>query len=105
MRDTLDDLVLRRQVPVLGICVGMQILARSSDEGKASGLGWVQGRVEGLKSLQQPDLLLPHMGWNDVSPVSDSHLFHELRTEARFYFLHSFYFEWDRPRDVAAVSS
>jgi glutamine amidotransferase len=104
MRQTLDDLVVHQRVPVLGICVGMQILARSSDEGKAAGLGWIDGHVRGFKALQQADLLLPHMGWNDVTPVSQSKLFDELRTDARFYFLHSFYFECARQQDVAATS-
>jgi imidazole glycerol-phosphate synthase subunit HisH len=67
MRETLDDLVLNRRVPVLGICVGMQMLARSSDEGKLPGLGWIAGAVRGLGALMTDQKLpLPHMGWNDV---------------------------------------
>lgn len=104
MRQTLDELILGRRMPVLGICVGMQMLARSSEEGQAPGLGWIEGRVKGFRSLRQPDLVLPHMGWNDVSPVSNTRLFDELRSDARFYFLHSFYFECDRQENVAAVS-
>lgn len=103
MRATLDELVTQRQVPVLGICVGMQILARGSDEGSAAGLGWIDARVRGFKALQQ-DLLLPHMGWNDVRPVGDARLFAGLEDECRFYFLHSYYFECGRQQDVAAVS-
>jgi glutamine amidotransferase len=105
MRPALDELVQGDRLPVLGICVGMQILARSSDEGQAPGLGWIEGRVRGFKSLRQPQLLLPHMGWNDVEPVGDAALFDQLRSEARFYFLHSYYFECARQQDVAAVSS
>lgn len=103
MRATLDELVTQRQVPVLGICVGMQILARGSDEGSAAGLGWIDAHVKGFKSLGQ-DLLLPHMGWNDVRPAGDARLFTGLENECRFYFLHSFYFHCERPQDVAAVS-
>ena len=106
MRDTLDDLVLGRHVPVLGVCVGMQILARSSDEGELPGLGYIPGRVKSLAGVEsvQP-LHLPHMGWNDVRPAQGNRLFAELEDDARFYFLHSFYFECDRPQDVAAVTS
>lgn len=104
MRQPLDELVLNQGVPVLGICVGMQILARSSDEGKADGLGWIDGRVKSFRSLPQKNILVPHMGWNDVSPVSVSPLFSQLRSDARFYFLHSFYFECTRNEDVAAIS-
>jgi imidazole glycerol-phosphate synthase subunit HisH len=105
MRAKLDELVLEKHTPVLGICVGMQILARSSEEGSAAGLGWIDGRVKSFGSLGQPDLLLPHMGWNDVTPVTQTPLFRELASEARFYFLHSFYFECARREDVAAVAS
>lgn len=104
MRQSLDELVLERGVPVLGICVGMQILARSSDEGQSRGLGWVPAQVRSFGSLRKPELLLPHMGWNDVAAVADDALFAALRSDARFYFLHSFYFECDRSEDVAAVS-
>ena len=105
MREPLDAMVQRGGVPVLGICVGMQILAARSDEGRAAGLGWIDGEVRGFGALKRDDLLLPHMGWNDVQPVDGSPLFRGLEDEARFYFLHSFYFHCRRPSDVAAVSS
>ena len=105
MRSRLDDLVLNRKVPVVGICVGMQMLAERSDEGRLPGLGWIPGEVRSFKGLGQPDLLLPHMGWNDVQPREGATLFDQLRTDARFYFLHSFYFECKREEDVAAVST
>jgi imidazole glycerol-phosphate synthase subunit HisH len=105
MRKALEKLVLDDHVPVLGICVGMQILARSSDEGEAHGLGWIDGHVKGFKSLQQDKLLIPHMGWNDVRPTSSTKLFRQLESEARFYFLHSFYFECERQADIAASST
>jgi len=102
MRATLDELVLQRRVPVLGICVGMQILARTSDEGRLAGLGWIDARVRGFSALGNDELLLPHMGWNDVQPVTPTPLFEGLRPEGRFYFLHSYFFECAREQDVAA---
>jgi glutamine amidotransferase len=105
MRDTLDEMALRRGVPTLGVCVGMQMLARSSDEGRLPGLGWIAGKVRGLVSLTADQSLpLPHMGWNDVRVVSSAGLFDQLETDARFYFLHSFYFDCERSDDAAAVS-
>jgi glutamine amidotransferase len=104
MREALDDLVLRRRVPVLGVCVGMQMLAEGSDEGSARGLGWVPGRVRAFEALRKPGLLLPHMGWNDVHPASDGSLLRGLGADARFYFLHSFYFDCGDPRHAAATS-
>lgn len=93
MRQALDSMVLERAVPVLGICVGMQILASASDEGQLQGLGWIDGRVEKFDtSLFRQHTHLPHMGWNDVKPVVSSGLFTGLEDDARFYFLHSYFF-------------
>lgn len=105
MRETLDRLVQGRGVPVLGICVGMQILAQSSEEGSLPGLGWIRGRVRKFDAaaLRQPTRL-PHMGWNDAQPTADSGLFKGLEADARFYFLHSYYLECEDPADVAAVT-
>ena len=106
MRETLDDLVLRQRVPILGVCVGMQMLGRSSEEGQLPGLGWVAGRVRTLASLMpEPPLPVPHMGWNDVRPVIGNPLFNRLESDARFYFLHSYCFECDRDEERIAVAS
>jgi glutamine amidotransferase len=106
MKDALDELVLQKEVPVLGVCVGMQMLADSSEEGTRPGLGWVPGRVRALSGVPEAARLnLPHMGWNDVRPTTGNGLFDELQTGAQFYFLHSFFFEAARPADVAATSA
>jgi glutamine amidotransferase len=105
MRDALDELALGKRVPVLGICVGMQILAKSSDEGRRAGLGWIDGHVRKFFSLQADAALpLPHMGWNDVRPTATAGLFHRLDSDAWFYFLHSFYLECAKPADSLAVA-
>lgn len=105
MREALDDMVLVRRVPVLGVCVGMQILAKSSDEGELEGLGWVDGKVRSLRSLSGTEQVpLPHMGWNDVKPAGRTRLFTAVNEPLRFYFLHSFYFECGRAQDVAATT-
>lgn len=106
MRETLDDLVLRRRVPILGVCVGMQMLGRASDEGRLPGLGWIDGRVRTLESLMPvEELPVPHMGWNDVRPLVSNKLFDQLDSGARFYFLHSYYFHCGREQDAIAVSN
>lgn len=105
MREALDDLVLRRRVPVLGVCVGMQMLGRDSEEGNLPGLGWIAGRVRGVASLMpSTPLPVPHMGWNDVRPVAGNRLFDGLECPPRFYFLHSYYFQCDRVDDAIAVA-
>ncbi len=93
MRDQLEDMVLGCEVPILGVCVGMQIMAKTSDEGSSLGLGWIDADV---KHFQQPTggeiLRLPHMGWNDVRPLNSDTLFKEL-DDSLFYFLHSYYLQ------------
>lgn len=91
LRPVLDDLVLSQQVPVLGICVGLQMMANRSEEGQLPGLGWIPGEVKRFdESLLSSKTSVPHMGWNDV--VAEAHpLFVEI-SDPRFYFLHSYYF-------------
>lgn len=106
LRPALDDLVLRRRIPVLGVCVGMQMLAEGSDEGELPGLGWIAGRVRSFSARESArGLPLPHMGWNDVRPAAGRALFDQLAEDARFYFLHSYFFECARGEDAAAVAS
>ncbi len=106
MRPILETLVLQDKVPLLGICVGMQILASSSDEGQLPGLGWVAGKVRPFSVNELSSRIpLPHMGWNDVYPKLGHPLFSGLETDAKFYFLHSYYFECDQPADIAATAS
>lgn len=105
MRESLDELVLRQKIPLLGICIGMHMLAYSSDEGSLPGLGWIDGVVKkfdsSVLSLNTP---LPHMGWNDVTPARPSKLFNKLEENAVFYFLHSYYFTCSNQNDVIAVT-
>jgi glutamine amidotransferase len=106
MRQALDDLVINQKVPVIGICVGMQMLAESSDEGELSGLGWIPGRVRNFGSVESlKNLPLPHMGWNDVTPVSGCPLFRNFEDNPRFYFLHSYYFECYQQQHISATAS
>lgn len=105
MRQHVEQLVLQNAMPVLGICVGMQMLAKCSDEGALPGLGWIDGKVKKFDSSAMPvGTNLPHMGWNDVIPVVDGGLFKGMEQDARFYFLHSYYFECHQQPDVLAVT-
>lgn len=104
MRDPLERLVRQERIPVLGICVGMQMLMDGSNEGARPGLGWIPGRVRAFRSAAPPGLMVPHLGWNDVRPVKDTALFEGQDAAPRFYFLHSFYVECAAPDDVAATS-
>lgn len=93
MRATLERRVLEDKCPVIGICVGMQMLARRSDEGRSAGLGWIDADVRLFdESRFDGPTHLPHMGWNDVTPRSGESLFAGLEEDSRFYFLHSYFF-------------
>jgi len=106
MRETLDHLVKEKQVPVLGVCVGMQILGDSSDEGQYPGLGWIPGHIRNLggRGPSHQGLPLPHMGWNDIVPKRSVPLLKDI-ADPRYYFLHSFYFDNSDPADAAATAS
>lgn len=105
LRSAAEELVGNRRMPVIGICVGMQMLASGSEEGQLPGLGWIPGQVRKFDASRlQQATRLPHMGWNDVRPVRSSALLSGLEVDARFYFLHSFYFAPDSPQSVVAVS-
>ena len=106
MREKLDELVLEKKVPVIGICVGMQMMGNRSDEGKLEGLKWIDSEILKFdESLIQQRTKLPHMGWNDVDPINNHPLFIGLEKEAIFYFLHSFYFKCKNETESIAVSN
>lgn len=91
MHDALNELVLHRKLPVLGVCVGMQMLAQSSEEGNEPGLGWIDADVVKFDAAVAPSLRVPHMGWNDVQPHRRGDLFKDFDEQPLFYFLHSYY--------------
>lgn len=103
LRAKLDDLVVNKSCHVLGICVGMQMMANSSEEGKLPGLGWINAEVKRFnKNLSTQKIYLPHMGWNDVEGISHQ-LFKGLK-DPRFYFLHSYYLVPHNPLQTLAVT-
>lgn len=100
--DALNEAVLDRGVPVLGICLGMQLMARRSEEGRLSGLGWLDAEVVKFRFFEGSLLKIPHMGWNTLSVVRDDPLiFPEERQ--RFYFVHSYHLVCADENDVLAT--
>lgn len=88
-RDILDRKVLEERIPILGICLGMQLLTRSSEEGKLPGLGWIDATTRRFPATA--GLPVPHMGWNLARKQRECRLTKNLGDDARFYFVHSYY--------------
>jgi glutamine amidotransferase len=105
LRSAVEEMVLVHKMPVIGICVGMQMLANGSDEGQLPGLGWVPGYVKKFDESTIPyDTHLPHMGWNDVSAHDETSLFAEMQEPLKYYFLHSYYFDNENQEQALATA-
>ncbi len=106
MRDELEKQVISNKVPMVGICVGMQMLARSSDEGSLTGLGWIEGEV---RKFDERHIIyktrLPHMGWNTIKPVKNNPILTGIKEGDIFYFLHSYYFLPDHAQNILAQTN
>jgi glutamine amidotransferase len=97
----LNSEVIEKKKPILGICLGMQLMAREGFErGHHTGLGWIDAKVS---KFQLGSLKVPHVGWNEVSFKQDIHLFRGMRNNSCFYFVHSYHVICDNPEDVSAV--
>lgn len=105
LRAALDECILRRGKLVLGICVGMQLLANGSEEGTLRGLGWIEGFVRKFNTHESGRRVpLPHMGWNTAEPVRRDPLFEDVDWRGGFYFLHSYYFACRHSTDALAMT-
>lgn len=87
----LHEKALKEQVPILGICLGMQLLTISSEEGKLPGLGWIKGHTLAFKNRVAKDFRIPHMGWNGVESQVRNKMTEDLPEDSRFYFVHSYF--------------
>lgn len=96
---------LEDKVPFLGICLGMHILTRGSEEGKLSGLGLVKAETLKFKLEDYPQLKVPHMGWNTITPKYENALFKSPFPEQRFYFAHSYFVKCDDESDILAQTN
>lgn len=106
LRARVEELVLDQKIPLLGVCVGMQMLGSKSDEGVLHGLNWIPGRVISFsKNAATRSLPAPHMGWNDVEfKLGSVFKNKKLGSAPRFYFLHSYYFEAEDQSHVVATT-
>jgi glutamine amidotransferase len=103
--EILNKKVLEEKVPVLGICLGMQLLSKSSEEGVSQGLGWINAKTVLFTFDNNEFLKIPHMGWNDVNiNIKNVGLLKDMPDELRFYFDHSYYLLCDKKEDIMGTS-
>ena len=88
--ESLNEVVLERKKPILGICLGMQLMTEFSEEGNCEGFGWIRGKTKKF-SFQGKGLKIPHIGWNNLSINNTDSLYNGITTDNFFYFVHSFY--------------
>jgi len=101
--EVLKTKVLEEKIPLLGICLGMQLLTQKSEEGTLPGLGFINAKtVKFQQEHCEEKIKIPHMGWNYIKVNNESILFDDFNKEMRFYFVHSFYVECEKQENVLA---
>lgn len=100
--EVLNHAVIERKIPILGICLGMQLMCLSSEEGILPGLGWIDADVKRFKFETDSKLKIPHMGWNTITISKNNHLLTQSDIEQRFYFVHSYHAVCHDEQDILA---
>ncbi len=98
--ELLNHKVLKEKTPILGICLGMQLMAKHSEEGNVEGLGWFDAEVVKFKIKNKLKHKVPHMGWNNVVIKKQSPLFNSVPEESMFYFVHSYHIKCNDKKDI-----
>ena len=100
---SLNEYVLVKKIPILGVCVGMQIMGKRSDEGVLEGLSWIKGEVKSLMNINK-NIMLHHMGCNSISVLKEKYLLRNLKKDPNFYFLHSYFFKCNDQKNIISTS-
>lgn len=104
LRDLLNEQVLQLKKPILGICLGAQLMTKHSEEGDVEGLGWIDASTVKFDKNKTGGLKIPHMGWSDITITGDNPLWENLPPEPRFYFVHSYHFLFTEPAEISATA-
>lgn len=105
LKNKLDEMVLIQKKPILGICLGAQLMTKHSEEGDIPGLGWVDATTIKFNESKINDHKIPHMGWSDIHPTDINPLWNDLPPEPRFYFVHSYHFLFQNEEEISAMSN
>jgi glutamine amidotransferase len=103
--DVLNEAVCTRKIPILGICLGMQLMTKKSEEGDVEGFGWFDAEVVRFSVKDKLKYKVPHIGWNNVNKVKPSALLSEIPTDPRFYFVHSYHILAHNQQEVLATTN
>ena len=98
--EALNEVAIIKKKPVLGICLGMQLMANDSEEGNTEGLGWLNANVRKMKVNDTLKFKIPHMGWNKIIKSKESALMKGIPKSTEFYFVHSYYFQSNETSDI-----
>jgi glutamine amidotransferase len=100
INDALNEMVQIKKVQVLGICLGMQLMAKHSEEGDAEGLGWIDARVKKFTITDRNKFKVPQSGWNTIKPNKQSNLLNHINEQSEFFFLHSYHYDEVDQHDI-----
>jgi len=103
--DVLNQKVLKEKTPILGICLGMQLFTKKSEEGKLPGLGWIDAETMKFNFNAMPEFKIPNMGWNTINIEKESKLIKDITSDSRFYFVHSYYVSCYNKNDILMSSN
>ena len=103
--DILNQKVLKDKVPILGICLGMQLFAKHSEEGDVEGFGWLDAKVKIFEIIDKTKWKVPHMGWNSIKQYKDSILFKDVKKDSLFYFVHSYHIVCNGVNDILTTTN
>jgi len=104
LKGLLDELVLEKKIPVLGICLGAQLMTKHRAEGNVDGLGWVDATTIAFDQHKMKGLKVPHMGWAEINIKDNNPLWNSLGTEPRFYHVHSYHFDFSALEEISATA-
>lgn len=103
LMQVLNKRVILEKTPILGICLGMQLFTKSSEEGNVQGFNWIDAQTIKFKALNER-LKIPHMGWNTLNVINKKAVLDEINDQDPFYFVHSYYVQCNNPSDVISTT-
>lgn len=103
--DVLNKKVLVDKTPILGICLGMQLMTEYSEESNSKGLGWIEAKTLRFEKDKTKKFKVPHIGWNSIDIINDNNLLNKIKNESQFYFVHTYYVLCKKEKEIMTKSN